>query len=143
MSERVRTIAARLRGLIGNRRYAKRRTVRLPCSVSLVDRRTGANGSSRPRSLAGHTLDISTTGMSLIVPAIRIGERYLVGDSRKLQIKLELPSAPIDIQAAPVRYERLEEHEVETGYLIGVRVTGMSEQDQAQFKEYVDTLISS
>ena len=50
------------------------------------------NGSRRLPTLNGHTLDVSTTGLALIVPAIRIGEHYLAGADRKLHVKLELPS---------------------------------------------------
>lgn len=140
MSEVARTIAARLREFFGNRRHARRRPVRLPCSVSLADRRTRSNGASRPRRLDGYTLDISETGMSLAVPAIRIGEHYLAGGSRRLQIKLDLPDGPIELQAVSVRYESMEEHRIETGYLIGVRITEISEPDRTHLKDYVDQL---
>src|SRR3990172_5332040 len=130
MSEYARTIVSRLRQFIGNRRHFRRREVRLPFSMSVADRRIRPNGSRGVPTINGHTLDISATGLALNVPAIRIEEHYLVGDTRRLQLKLELPDGPVKMQVAPVRYESLEEHQTETGYAIGVRITEMTEQDR-------------
>jgi hypothetical protein len=55
-------------------------------------------------------------------------------------VKLELPVGPVEMQVTPVRYESLEEHETETGYLIGVRITAITEADRAKFAAYVSSL---
>src|SRR5713101_3399530 len=99
MPELARTIAARLREFIGNRRRAIRFRVRLPLNVFLIDQQLHLNGSRRPASISGHTGDVSTTGLGLVVPAIRIGEHYLVGENRGLRIELELPGGPVALQA--------------------------------------------
>ena len=65
---------ARMREFIGDRRDAKRRRVELPLVVSLI-KRPGLNG-ARPQSMAGHTFDLSTQGLSFVVPHIRIGDHY-------------------------------------------------------------------
>jgi hypothetical protein len=79
-------------------------------------------------------LDVSSTGLALIVPAIRIGEHYLAGADRKLHVKLELPSGPVEMKVATVRYESLED---ESGYLIGARILEMSDTDRGSFEKYV------
>jgi hypothetical protein len=90
----------------------------------------------------GHTYDLSANGVALIVPAITLGEHHLVGENRSLRVQLELPSGPVEMQVLPVRYERLEEHRSETtGYLIAVKIVGMSEEDRAKYGEYVSTLL--
>src|SRR6185503_17772942 len=104
MSELPRRIVSHLRRFIGNRRRSRRVRTRLSFTLSLSDPRVKSNGSRRLPTLDGYTLDISTTGLALIVPAIRIGEHYLAGADRKLHIKLELPSGPIEIKVATVRY---------------------------------------
>ena len=91
--------------------------------------------------MEGHTLDLSTNGMSLITPKITLDEHHLVGENRGLNLRLELPSGPVELQVMPVRYESLEEHETETGYLIGVKIVSMPEADRAKFAEYVANLI--
>jgi len=134
MSELPRRIVSHLRRFIGNRRHSKRVRARLSFTLSLTDPRVGANGSRRLPGLNGHTLDVSSTGVALVVPAIRIGEHYLAGSERRLYIKLELPSGPVEMKVVAVRYESLED---ESGYLIGARIVEMSDSDRASFKKYV------
>jgi hypothetical protein len=93
-------------------------------------------------TLDGHTLDISRTGVALIVPAIRIGEHYLAGADRKLHVKLEMPTGPVEMKVSTVRYESLEESHEETGYLIGARISEMSDQDRATYDRYITQALS-
>ena len=139
MPERTRRIASRLRHFFGDRRHARRVTARLPITVGPSGLRSG-NGFRRQVSLQGHTLDISTSGLALIVPAIRIGEHYLTGEDRRLWLKLELPKQTIDMQVAPVRYESLDMRETEKGYLIGVRITEMTDEHRTIYNEHVKQL---
>jgi hypothetical protein len=134
MSELPRRIVSHLRRFIGDRRRSKRVRARLSFTLSLSDPRVSSNGSRRLPALNGHTLDVSVTGLALIVPAIRIGEHYLAGSDRKLYVKLELPSGPIEMKVTTVRYESLED---ETGYLIGARIVEMSDADRVSFEKYV------
>jgi hypothetical protein len=140
MSELARRIAARLREFIGDRRRARHCRARLLFSVSVVGQKPTSNGAQRPRSIDGHTLDISATGLALVVPAIRVGEQYLMGENRRLEIRLELPEGTVAMQAIPVRYESLEDG-TENGYLIGVQVEQMTEQDRDQYIAYVNGLL--
>src|SRR5215470_3829718 len=109
MSELPRRIVSQLRRFIGNRRHSKRVRARLRFTLSLSDPRVSSNGARRLPTLDGHTLDVSTTGLALVVPAIRIGEHYLAGNDRRLHIQLELPSGPVEMKVATVRYESLED----------------------------------
>ena len=134
MSELPRRIVSRLRRFIGNRRASRRVRARLSCTLSLSDPRVNSNGSRKLPKLDGYTLDVSSTGLALIVPAIRIGEHYLAGGDRKLHQKLELPAGPVEMRVASVRYEGLED---DSGYLIGARILEMSDTDRASFEKYV------
>ena len=140
MSELPRRIVSQLRRFIGNRRRSKRVRARLNFTLSLADPRVNTNGSRRLRTLDGHTLDVSITGLALIVPAIRIGEHYLAGADRKLHVKLDLPSGPVEMKVVTVRYENLEDG---SGYLIGSRILEMSDADRATFQQYVATANSN
>ena len=140
MSELPRRIVSTLRRFIGNRRRSKRVRARLTFRLSLFDPRVNSNGSRRLPALNGHTLDVSSTGLALIVPAIRIGEHYLAGADRKLHIKLELPTGPVEMKVTTVRYECLEDSPEDTGYLIGARITEMSDQDRATYNSYIAKL---
>lgn len=106
----------------------------LPFRLSLP----GSSGDAA--TLTGHTRDIRATGLSLIVPDIRIGEEELTGEDRTLSVVLELPSGPIEIEVTPVRHERLEAEATEQGYLIGVRIKEISDSDCVRFVKYLRAL---
>ena len=141
MSELPRRMVSQLRRFIGNRRRAKRAEASIPFTLSLQDSRSSSNGFRRLPPLQGHTLDISTSGMALIVPAIRIGGHYLAGTERRLYLKLDLPDGPVDLTLVPVRYECLEEDAEETGYVIGARIEEMNDSDRARLNEHVRILL--
>src|SRR3954447_13330490 len=134
MSELPRRIVSQLRRFIGNRRHSKRVRARLSFTLSLSDPRVGTNGARRLPTLDGHTLDVSSTGLALIVPAIRIGEHYLAGADRKLYVKLELPSGPVEMKVVSVRYEDMEDG---SGYLIGARILEISDADRLKFQKHL------
>lgn len=141
MSELPRRIVSSLRRFIGNRRRHKRVRARLDFTISLSDPRIKTNGSRRLPTVDGHTLDISSTGLALVVPAIRVGEHYLAGAERKLFVKLELPAGPVEMKVVSVRYESLEESDDENGYLIGARIVEMSDEDRGAYNSHIAQLL--
>lgn len=141
MSDLPRRMVAQLRRLVGNRRMARRVPIKLYFTLSLDDPRVSRNGSHKVPPLRGHTLDISTTGLALAVPAIRIGGHYLAGTDRRLFLRLDLPEGTVDIKVIPVRYESLEEDPNESGYLIGAHIEEMVEDDRRRYDDYVAALL--
>jgi hypothetical protein len=146
MPELIRSIAGRLRELVGNRRRAPRYVTHLEAglalSVSLPNsmKTGGGRAAEPPLRLAGYTRDISATGLALIVPTVRIGGQYITGENRTLEIILKLPSDVIKLKAMPVRYTPLDEDGADTGYLIGVQIVWMSDADRLRFDTYLQTL---
>jgi hypothetical protein len=143
MAEFTRAIVARARQYVGDRRRSRRLSVSLPFSLALVSASKSLNGTRRVSSMDGHTLDVSENSLALIVPRITLDEHHLVGENRNFNVNLELPDGPLEMQAAPVRYERLDEHRGESGYLIAVKIVGMSDIDRTRFAEYIAKLASS
>ena len=141
MAEFTRSILARLRQLVGDRRRSARHKVRLPFSLSLISLTKNRNGQQRVSSMNGHTFDLSQRGLGLIVPRITLGEHHLVGENRSLNLRLDLPVGPVEMKVLPVRYEALAEEGNESGYMIGVRIGEMSDEDNAKFNDYVATLV--
>ena len=135
MPELMRSIVARLHKFIGDRRRAPRHRLRVPFNLSLAGLKPNINGAQRSPVIEGYTRDVSATGLALILPAIRIGEHYLMGEGRTLRITLEFPTGPLQLDAVPVRYERLDENETEKGYLVGVQITEMTDPDRARFNQ--------
>ncbi|HET6670943.1 MAG TPA: PilZ domain-containing protein [Pyrinomonadaceae bacterium] len=134
MSELLRTWVSRIREYAGDRRHMPRYRTRLEVTVAPATP-TKANG-RRPASIQGYTRDISSNGLGLIVPAIRIGDRYLAGENCRLAITLELPSGPIQLIATSERYEPLDDP-VELGFLIGTNITTISDADRKAFLAYL------
>jgi c-di-GMP-binding flagellar brake protein YcgR len=137
MPELARSLVSHLRRFVGDRRRTKRQRARLAFTLSLAGTAAKVNGARQSAALRGHTLDVSVDGIALIVPSILLGEHHLVGENRKLNVKLELPEGMIELKVAPIRYESLEDHETETGYLIGAKIVEMSETDRERFTQYV------
>lgn len=137
MPELARSLVSQLRRFVGDRRRAKRQKARLAFTLSLAGAALKVNGGRQSAVLKGHTLDVSINGIALIVPSILLGEHHLVGENRKLNVKLELPEGTVEMKVVPIRYESLEEHETETGYLIGAKIVEMSETDRERFTQYV------
>jgi PilZ domain len=133
MTERLRAIASRLRRLVGERRRHLRYKVRLAASVVLL----GAKGEAATKPLEGHTRDVSACGLALVLPAVRVGDRYLAGEAQTLGVTLRLPAATVRLRGTPSRYERLDDEGAGTAYLIGLRITEMDERDRAAFDEYL------
>jgi len=139
MPERLRTIASRLRELVGNRRRAPRRQVRLAVFVSLLD---AAPGAPPAAGVAGHTCDASESGLGVVLPVIRVGGRYLVGDDVTLRLTVKLPdSTTARLYGTPVRYERLEgvqDGQAGAGFVVGIRLT--EDGDRALLSDYLKSL---
>ena len=137
MSELARSLVSQLRRFLGDRRHGKRQRAQLAFTLSLASPSNNLNGARKSASLKGHTLDVSIDGVALIVPSILLGEHHLIGENRKLNVKLELAQEMVEMEVVPIRYESLEEHETETGYLIGALIVEMSKTDRERFTQYL------
>jgi hypothetical protein len=133
----------RLRKYVGDRRRAPRRgarfSARLPISVTPLGDAEDYAAGSRP-FLVGSTRDLSARGLTLLLPAIRVGGRYLTDADGHLGLTIETPSGPLSILAAPARFEQLAT--AEGGYvcLLGVRILKMSDGERATYLSYLKSL---
>ena len=103
---------------------------------------TNDNAIRTPRTLrlVGRTRNISETGIAFIVPTLRIGGEFAHVIGSRLLIRLYLPGGHVEIHATPVRYEQLSPSSSERGYLIGVRITEMTDSEWVRMVEYIRTL---
>ena len=109
---------------------------RLEFSVLMREAETSEGGVQHLRAVAGYTVNISQHGLAVMLHAQNIDEQYLLGAEGSMAIELDLPNGlSIEIQATPVRYEKRDE-----GYLIGARISTMSERDRGLFMEYLSEL---
>jgi hypothetical protein len=109
---------------------------RLEFSVLLREAEAAAGGVQHMRAVAGHTVNVSAGGLAVMLHAQKIDEQYLSGEEGSMSIELDLPSGgSIEIQATPVRSEKRAD-----GYLIGARISAMSERDRKVFEEYLQEI---
>jgi hypothetical protein len=139
----IRNLLGRLRGTVGNRRRAPRYDARINFSVSLLDEGAGREGGPPPpRTLVGHTRNLSETGLGLIVPSLRLGASRLDQVDVTLRLMLDPSRGPVEIHVAPVRSYPLGADDMETGYFIGVKITQLSDDARAQLVKYLRGLRS-
>jgi guanyl-specific ribonuclease Sa len=106
---------------------------RLDFSVLLREAESASSGVQHLRAVAGHTVNISAHGLAVVLHAQNIEEQYLEGGDGSMSIELDLPNGlSLEIQATPVRYEKRDD-----GYLIGARISEMSDRDRELYEEYL------
>lgn len=126
----------------GATRYGAQLDARLLFLISIETAAAGRPPGDTPHTLrlVGHTRNISETGFAFIVPTLRIGDRFAHVIGSQLRITLYLPSGQVEIRATPVRYEQLPPTDSERGYLIGVRIVEMADNEWVRMVEYVRSL---
>ena len=109
---------------------------RLEFSVLLREAENSQTGVQHMRAVAGHTVNLSTVGLAVMLHAQNLDPQYLTGGENSMSIELDLPSGvSVEIEAIPVRYEKRDD-----GYLIGARITEISERDRELYDEYLREL---
>jgi hypothetical protein len=118
------------------RHFRKRRDgMQLPLHVSIFE--TKALGAKPPLTTPGHLNDISKTGLSVMIPSVRFGDRYPVGDGYTLRITIRLPNRLMKIGATPIRYNKLGASAEEQRYLIGAQITEIEATDRKELLRYI------
>jgi len=134
---------SRLRKYVGDRRRAPRRGARFAARLRLTvtplcDAEDFDLGGQT--SLAGSTRDLSARGLTILLPTIRVGSRYLTDADGYLGLRVETPSGQMSMLAAPARFEHLAEGDEGYSYLLGVRIVKMGDGDRASYLSYLRTL---
>ena len=141
MLERMFTAANRLTRFVNAFSNSPRRIAHLPVNIALISPSDHSVKPLKRPTIAGKLRDISATGLSIVVPTIRLGGHYFAGVDRTLAIDFELASGPVQFLAEPVRYERLEYDDgVSFGYVIGAEITEISDADRTRLHEYLKSL---
>jgi hypothetical protein len=134
------SIVVRAFGLLGGYSYAQRHGLRLPVNVSLLHVKSAAVSVPCSPAVAGYLLNISRTGLALVVPSLRFGNRFLVSEHPPLGVWIELPGGSVNIQMTPVRYDRLNGAQADCGYVIGGRIVRMADADRERLARHIQGL---
>lgn len=141
----ARSYLARLREYVGDRRRTPRRgarfAARVPAVLTILD--AGAeypSGAARGPSVEGETRDLGPLGLTLRLGRIRAGGQYLTDAEHDLGVTLELPAGEVHLLAKAVRFDDTPEAGGGPGYLLGLRILKVTEDDFALYAGYLRTL---
>ena len=134
MAKLIRKITAELTGFIWSRITAPRKNLRVPVKICLDSEK---NAGAKTLYIKGETRDLSKSGVAIIIPTIRLSEKYLVGENRTIYAELELPNGLIKVELIGCRYEQTAIHDSVATYLIGARIQNISETDRQLYEEYL------
>jgi hypothetical protein len=137
MAELIRSVVSRVRTYLKDRRQSARLRVRLVLSISVL-RKANSNGAApSSRTLKGHTRDISTRGLGMLLPQVHLAGYHLAAEGRELHVVLELPDGPMSMMVLPRRYEMLDDAELGCNYLIGATIIDLSEHDRNRLESFI------
>jgi hypothetical protein len=138
----IKSLFTRLRKFLKRRRQVLRLgarfDARLPFLVTLLGTDKGsARNLPGDAALVGFTRDLSETGLTLLLPSMRIGGAYLTDIESYLEVKLELPGGAVAIRTVSVRFEQLRRMEAGCSYLLAVRIINMQNDDRDRYVAYL------
>jgi hypothetical protein len=142
----ARSFLAWLRENVADRRRSPRRGIRFAARVPAVVTLLEAGGESasevnRAASVTGETRDLGPSGLTVRVVRVRVGGRYLTDAEFHLGVRLELPAGEVSLLARAVRFEQTTEEGGATGYLLGLRIVKVTEDDFALYSGFLRTLV--
>lgn len=88
-------------------------------------------------AIPGETVDFSRTGIAFLASSIRINEKYLVGQDRKLNIEIDLPSGKVAMQVVGRRYEKVGTTASTEKFLVGVHIVRIESESNAVYDHFL------
>lgn len=92
---------------------------------------------ARAACIVGETVDVSRTGIGFLVPAIRVKEKYLVNQDRKLNVEIDLPAGKIYMRVIGKRYEKVGQHISTERFLVGAHILKLSGPDKELYETFL------
>ena len=120
------------------RRLKPRYSADLACAVALAESESDILFPNERLEL--RTRDLSETGVGLVAGTIYLGYTCVVDEGRALLVKLELPAGTVEMEATSAHYLRLDAGGAEPLYLIGLRITSMTDEDRALYNQFLEDL---
>jgi hypothetical protein len=92
---------------------------------------------ARSRALSGETVDMSRTGIAFLVNSIRVKEKYLVGQNRRLNVEIDLPSGKVSMQVEGRRYQKVGVHLSAEKFLVGAHILRIDPENNAIYDHFL------
>jgi hypothetical protein len=136
----LREIATRFTRVIAERRVAPRKKVSVAVRVRLAPLNTAVGHAKEAEKLilSGSTIDISTCGVGMILPSIRINENYLVGQDRLLIVEMDIHDRTVIMKVVGRRYEEVGEHLSVKRFLVGAEIAEMTPTDRVAYEYFLN-----
>src|ERR1035437_789497 len=137
----LRELITRFKRSLSERLVSARRRHRAPMKVWFDPEGTSELAIQRAEAacIFGETVDISRTGIAILVPSIRLKEKYLVGQDRNLNIEIDLPNGKVYMRAIGRRYEKVGLHVSTERFLVGVHIVNMTGNDKETYETFLTT----
>ncbi len=123
-----------------NRRLWPRFSVGLACEISLPEGEQSSVLLFPGERIGARTRDVSAQGLGVVAPTIYLGYDCLVDQGRTLRVTLSLPAGPVEMTATAAHYLRQDAGGGESSYLIGLRITGMADEDRRLYDDFLNGL---
>jgi c-di-GMP-binding flagellar brake protein YcgR len=135
----IRELVLKMTGTLTQRRASARKCLQVPVKISFEPNKQFLNFRSPNDGLflSGETVDLSKSGIGVLVSSIRIKEDYLVGQERLLNVELDLAGRKVQMQVIGRRYERVGIHLSTEKYLIGAEIVNMAEDHQRTYEYFL------
>jgi len=135
----IRDAVLKVTRTIAEMRSSSRKKYRLPMKVWFEPEVNTVNFVSPNLGifLLGRTRDLSTSGISFFVPAIRIKEDYLVGQERILNVEIDLAGRKVRVKCVGRRYEPTESQITEDKFVVGAEIIEMRDEDRRTYEHFL------
>lgn len=133
----LRELVSRFSSTIAERRASVRKKYNVPVKVCFSPEKDGLRSSCDDLFLSGETTDVSETGIGFVVSAIRIREKYLVGQERILNVELDLSSKRVRMKVRGRRYEKVGIHLSTEKYLVGGEIISVDDADRQAYEHFL------
>jgi hypothetical protein len=137
MSEVVRKLAQHVRFSL----WVLRRERRFPVEAEAALMAShGVKDGSPPNVLAyGRTTDLSAHGAGLVINSISKVHSYLAIGAGPVTLRVTLKHRAVLMEVEPKRYDRLDGEEHAFRFAVGLRITKISDEDEADYLAFLKT----
>ena len=96
-----------------------------------------AMDAARAACIMGETVDMSSSGIGFNVPFIRLKEKYLVNQDRKLNVEIDLPNGKVYLRVLGRRYEKVGMHSSAERFLVGASIDSLTGTDRENYEAFL------
>ena len=125
-----------------DRRVATRHIANLKAPVLITAICIGADNREQCLFLQGRIVDVSLTGVALIISCEDRQELESLGNEWVMHLLLPLPSEAIELEVTPVRFQPIAS-ERSDNVLIGAQISRIGTRERAVFMEFIRDCESS